>query len=524
MAKLRETIVTDTSREERILIFAPTGKDAELTRKVLHAAGIECATCANEEEVLRDMHEGLGALLLVEETLTHDFVDRLSRRIFDQPNWSDLPILLLTSVGASSPTLHNPIQMLGNVTVLERPVRTLALISAAGAALRARKRQYGLREAEQRKDEFLASLGHELRNPLAPIRTAAGILCRLHPDSPEIVHICSVVERQVSHLTRLVDDLLDVARITRGKVVLQRAPTTLQAVINQAVETCASLAETAGHQVAVTMPPGEVAMVADHARVVQAISNVLANAIKFTPRPGRISVHARHEGGMVTVSVQDPGIGLESDTLTRIFDLFAQNEVGSTQVKAGLGIGLSLTRQFIEMHGGTVCARSEGLGRGSEFVMQFPRDAAVKKERGEVPQLLRPPAEVRNPSTRVLIVDDNQDAADMLLNLFRSHGFDAAAAYNGADAVSEAARFAPDVVVMDLAMPGVDGYEAARRIRQSPEGKSLLLIALTGWGQEGTRRKALEAGFDFHAVKPVDIEVLKNYITQSRLRPESSAA
>src|SRR3954468_22414121 len=324
--------MTDAAREERILVFAPAGKDAELTCKVLHAAGIECAMCANEEEVLRDMNEGLGALLLVEETLAPDFVDRLSRRIFNQPNWSDLPILLLTSVGANSRALNNPVQMLGNVTVLERPVRALALISAAGAALRARKRQYGVRETDQRKDEFLASLGHELRNPLAPIRTAAGILCRMHPESPEIGRICGVVERQVSHLTRLVDDLLDVARITRGKVVLQRGPTTLQAVIDQSVEICASLAEKAGHQVIVTMSPDEVPLVAEHARMVQAVSNVLANAIKFTPRPGRIYVHAQVDGATVTVRVRDPGIGLESNALTTIFDLFAQNEVGSTQV------------------------------------------------------------------------------------------------------------------------------------------------------------------------------------------------
>jgi signal transduction histidine kinase/CheY-like chemotaxis protein len=516
--------VTDTNREERILVFAPTGKDAELTGKVLHAAGIECFACATEEAVLHEMNDGLGALLLVEETLTPHFVDRLSRRVFDQPNWSDLPILLLTSVGASSPALGNPIQMLGNVAVIERPVRTLALISAVGAALRARKRQYGVREAEHRKDEFLASLGHELRNPLAPIRTAAGVLCRMHPESAEINRICGVVERQVTHLTRLVDDLLDVARITRGKVVLRRAPTSLAAIINQAVEMCTTLAESAGHRIEMSLPSAEVPLVADHARLVQAVANVLANAIKFTPRPGIISLTAQTEGATVTVRVKDPGIGLEEDALMRIFDLFAQNEVGAAQVKAGLGIGLSLTRQFIEMHGGTVCAQSDGLGRGSEFIMTFPRHAAAKPERDTVPQLLRPPTVASPPATRVLVVDDNRDAADLLLNLFRAHGYVGALAYNGEEAVREATRFGPDVIVMDLAMPRLDGYQAARRIRQEHEGQSLVMIALTGWGQEGTRRKALEAGFDFHAVKPVDIDVLKGYIAQSKPRRESSAA
>ncbi|MDB5812358.1 MAG: hybrid sensor histidine kinase/response regulator [Betaproteobacteria bacterium] len=511
--------MTDLNREERMIVFAPTGKDAELTCRVLQAAGIECFTCLDAEQVLREMNDGIGALLLVEETLTRDFVDRLSRRIFDQPNWSDLPILLLSSVGASSRALNNPVQMLGNVTVLERPVRALALISAAGAALRARKRQYGVRETDQRKDEFLASLGHELRNPLAPIRTAAGILCRMHPESPEIGHICGVVERQVAHLTRLVDDLLDVARITRGKVVLQRAPTTLSAVINQAVEICAELAGSAGHEIAVSLPATETTIVADHARLVQAVANVLSNAIKFTPRPGRISLDAVLEGDDVEIRVRDPGIGLETDTIARIFDLFTQNEVGTAQVKAGLGIGLSLTRQFIEMHGGSVCAYSEGLGHGAQFVLMFPRDAAAHVERDAASHAA--PAQAIAQAMPVLIVDDNQDAADMLVSLFRSHGYDTTAAYNGCDAVLEAARLTPEVIVMDLGMPGMDGYEAARRIRQSPGGRSLVMIALTGWGQEGTRKKALEAGFDFHAVKPVDIDVLKNYIAQSRPRHDS---
>ena len=517
--------MTDTGREERILVFAPTGKDAELTRRVLQSAGMECFACANEDQVLREMTDGLGALLLVEETLTPAFVDRLARRVFDQPNWSDLPILLLTSAGASSPGLRRPIQVLGNVAVLERPVRTLALISAAGAALRARKRQYGVREAEQRKDEFLASLGHELRNPLAPISTAAGILCRLHPESTDIMRICGVIERQITHLTRLVDDLLDVARITRGKVILQRAPTSLAAVINQAVEICATLAAGAGHHLEISLPPADTPLIADHARLVQAIANVLANAIKFTPRPGRITLYAQIDGAAVTVRVKDPGIGLEKNALTRIFDLFAQAEVGAAQVKAGLGIGLSLTRQFIEMHGGTVCAQSDGLGRGSEFILTFPRDAGIKMERDPVPQLVHPSATLaREPATRVLVVDDNRDAADMLLKLFRLHGYTVALAYNGEEAVREALRFGPDVIVMDLAMPGLDGYSAARWIRQSTQGHSIVMIALTGWGQEGTRRKALEAGFDFHAVKPVDIEVLKTYIAQSTPRRKSSAA
>jgi CheY-like chemotaxis protein len=258
---------------------------------------------------------------------------------------------------------------------------------------------------------------------------------------------------------------------------------------------------------------------------VQAIANVLANAIKFTPRPDKILLCAEADLATVTIRIKDPGIGIEADSLTRIFELFAQNEVGGAQIKAGLGIGLSLTRQFIEMHGGSVCAFSEGAGCGSEFVLTLPRDSQPAQTQPKArPALGTLARNAPEPVTRVLVVDDNRDAADMLVSLFRSHGYAASSVYSGHDALREATQFVPDAIVMDLAMPGLDGYEAARRLRQSPGGRSYVMVALTGWGQEGTRRKALEAGFDFHAVKPVDIEVLKSYIAQSRLRRQDSPA
>ena len=501
--------------EDRVLLYAPVGKDAELTCRVLRSADITCLPCKYASALMAELQDGAACLLLAEEAITPGLTAQLGQYIEHQPHWSDLPILLLTSAGISSPTLNSPIQTFGNVTLLERPVRTLALISAVGSALRARKRQYGLREAEARKDEFLASLGHELRNPLAPIRTSVAILKQLYPDAPQIGRITAIVERQVTHLTRLVDDLLDVARITRGKVVLQPAPTSLNAVIDHALEMCAVLAVNAGHQITVDRPVDDVPLIADHARLVQAIANVLANAIKFTPRGGAIALIADADDKLVSVRVRDTGIGLEPQALSRIFELFEQSEAGDGQIKGGLGIGLSLARQFMQMHGGGIEASSEGPGKGSEFLITIPRGPIDPAQAAKVAaRQAIATARADAKATRVLVVDDNRDAADMLEFLFNSQGFEVTAAYNGAEASEAAARFLPDAVVMDLGMPGVDGFEAARRIRNLPQGRHMVLIALTGWGQEGTRKKALEAGFDYHVVKPVDIEVLKEFIAQ----------
>jgi signal transduction histidine kinase len=449
-------------------------------------------------------------VLIAEEALIPAITGPLARAIADQPGWSDLPVLLLTAAGASSPSLRMPMETLGNVTLLERPVRAVSLISAANSALRARRRQYALREAEARKDEFLAALGHELRNPLAPIRTSAAYLNRVFPDNAPVRQVTGIVERQVAHLTRLVDDLLDVARITRGKIVLQRAPTTLAALVEQALEITAALAVNARHTIEVSQPDHEVPLNVDHARMVQSIANVMANAIKFTPPGGRIALAAAVTDGSVEIRVRDSGIGMEADALTRIFDLFEQSEAGAGQIKGGLGIGLSLARQFIEMHGGAIHAESAGLGLGSEFIMRLPREPAWQADAA-------PPAAkaAQHGAVKVLVVDDNKDAADTLAMLLEADGFVVACAYDGVEAQARIRDFRPGVVVMDLGMPVMDGYEAARRIRTLPEGERVTLIALTGWGTEGTRKKAIDAGFDFHTVKPVNFGTLKGLIAQS---------
>ncbi|HQS33723.1 response regulator [Polaromonas sp.] len=496
----------DTSMEQRIVICAPTGQDAALTGKVFASVGLQSIICCDVARVIEAMPDGVGALLLVEEAVSGHAMNALVEYVASQPTWSDLPILLLTRSGADSLDVQRAVKHLGNVTLLERPVRTIALIAATRAVIRARNRQYQVRDADQRKDEFLATLAHELRNPLAPIQTAMGILAHVHPDSARVTQVREVVNRQVTHLTRLVDDLLDVARITRGKVVLKTEPISLRAVINHAVEISSSIMESKKHTLAIQGPAGEHTLQADHARLVQSVANLLVNAAKYTPDGGHIVLRTSVEGEQVTFSIRDNGIGLAKDSLTRIFELFAQTPVAG-EAPTGLGIGLSLARQFAEMHGGSLHAESDGMGCGSQFVLTLP---VVVVDAGETP---KPAADqVRMPVTpagkKILVVDDNVDAADTLEALLDMDGFKVTIAYNGIAAVAAAASVLPDVVVMDIGMPGMDGYDAAREIRQQPGGKDVVLIALTGWGQMTDKQRARHAGFDHHLVKPVDYQRL----------------
>ena len=492
--------------ERRIVICAPTGQDAALTSRVLGSVGIGSIVCGGSQELLEQLGRGAGALLMVEEIISGPSLRLLADYVAAQSTWSDLPILLLTQSGADSLDVRQAVERLGNVTLLERPVRTVALISAARSAIRARERQYQVRDADQRKDEFLATLAHELRNPLAPIRTSMGILRHLHPDSPQVMQLRNVVNRQVTHLTRLVDDLLDVARITSGKVVLKKAHISLQSVINHAVEISGSTMESKQHQMVVEAPQVPYVLDADHARLVQSVANLLVNAAKFTASPGHIILKVSVTGRNVTFSVRDDGIGLEPESLLRIFELFAQTPVPG-EAPTGLGIGLSLAKQFAEMHEGTLTARSEGLGRGSEFILTLP--VVVEDTGAQVLDDVEASVKMENlMAKKILVVDDNVDAADTLEALLGMDGFEVTTVYDGIAAVAAASDVRPDVIVMDIGMPGMDGYDAARMIRQQPGGENMVLIALTGWGQSADKNRASQAGFNHHLVKPVDYDML----------------
>jgi signal transduction histidine kinase/ActR/RegA family two-component response regulator len=506
--------------ENRILIYAPIGQDAPLAAKVMAMAAIDSHVCRTLAELAEQLELGAGAVLTVEEALGPGGYKLLQDCVARQPDWSDLPIILLTHSGADSSAVRQAVAGLGNLSLMERPVRTLALITALHSTLRARNKQYQVREAARRKDEFLASLGHELRNPLAPIRTSVSLLTHLYPDAPPVARIRDMVERQVRLLTRLVDDLLDVARITSGKIKLQRQLVSLGAVMNHVNELCAQAASAKRIHIAWQLPAEEVTLDADYARVVQIYANILSNAVKFTPQGGNVVVRAERQDGELLVTIRDSGIGLDAESIERIFRMFEQSSTVSGQFSSGLGIGLSLARQFAEMHGGIVEAYSAGPGLGSEFAIRLP--VVSSAERDAAPATAAKGADGRK--MQVLVVDDNQDAADSLAALLEIDGFDAHAVYDGASAIQLAAEQAPDMIIMDLGMPGMDGYETARAIRQRPGAERILMVALTGWGQNDARRRTGEAGFDYHLVKPVELEQLVRLAGARQNREQVQAA
>jgi signal transduction histidine kinase len=494
--------------ELRVLVLAPFAQDARLAEQVLRSAGIESAVCASDLALGAELDAGAGALLVSEEALSEPIMRVLDRYIRMQPPWSDLPVLVLARRGADSLLAQRAVERLGNVTMLERPIRTITLITAMRSALRARSRQYETRMLSRRKDEFLATLAHELRNPLAPIRNATAVLARLHP-TPQVASMVNMVERQLRHLTRLVDDLLDVARITSGKLELQLDDTTVQRVASHALEIAQAPVASRQQDLQVKLPQQEVPLRADHVRLVQAIANLLVNASKFTPERGHIALEVTQEGGKVEFVVRDDGRGLAPDSLERIFDMFEQaHAIG--EPTGGLGLGLHLARAFARLHGGSILARSDGPGHGSEFILRLPvSDGALE----------RPPERSlrsagRELPERVLVVDDNLDAATTLQTLLSLHGIDVAVAHDGVAAVAHVREERPQAVVMDIGMPGMNGYEAAQHIR-SAGGAQPLLIALTGWGQEADRARARAAGFDHHLVKPLDLEQLLDRLAEA---------
>jgi signal transduction histidine kinase len=368
-----------------------------------------------------------------------------------------------------------------------------------------------LREADRRKSQFLATLAHELRNPLAPIRNAVEILIRSGGDEQKVKPVTEMMQRQVGQMVRLVDDLLDVSRISRDKIELRREPIELASVVHHAVEAVRPVYESMDHELTVTLPPQPTYLNADPIRLAQVVGNLLNNACKFTEKGGRIRLTVEREGKHAVIRVQDTGIGIAAKQLLHIFEMFTQVDTSLERSRDGLGIGLTLVKKLVEMHGGTVEARSAGVGQGSEFVVRLP---ALSKP---LPPLPREPSGVKPVATvqrRILVVDDNPDSADSLAMLLKLSGHEVHTAHDGLEAVEAAAKFQPDVILLDIGLPRLDGYEAARRIREQQRDKGLILVALTGWGQDEDRRRSEEAGFDAHMVKPVDLAALSNLLVE----------
>jgi two-component system, sensor histidine kinase len=499
--------------EGRVLLFPATRRDGEAICAFLARESIDCLVCTSAAQVVAGIEAGAATLVLTDTALADAGGGHILEALLRQPQWSDLPVLLLGKAD-TSPEVQNMINRMTNVTVLERPCSGRTLLSSIRTSLRARERQYqmrdqvaalheaenALRQTDRRKDEFLAMLAHELRNPLAPIRTASELLPRIIPPGNERVDsTLNVVRRQVGQLTRLVDDLLDVSRITQGRIELQPEVLDLASVVAQALESVEPLMAAKRHEVMRQAHLPALHVRGDRTRLVQCISNILGNAAKYTDAGGKIQIALQQRGDLAVLSVQDNGIGISAEMLPKVFDLFVQSERALDRSEGGLGIGLSVVKQLVDMHQGSVVARSLGPAQGSTFEIRLPMVAAPVSE---VSCVAASPTACK----RVLIVDDNRDAADSISLLLQIHGHEVRTAYAGEAALQLAATYPADLVLLDIGLPGMNGYEVARRLRAT--GASTHLVALTGYGQPEDLMRAKEAGFDDHMVKPVDFDRL----------------
>jgi signal transduction histidine kinase len=471
--------------------------------------------CRDVSEVTSRVSDDAGVIVLTEEVLVPSARDRLVEAVQNQPPWSDVPIIVLTAMRRTaepSAAVVQGFQRLGHVTLLERPIPVMTLISAVEVGLRARRRQYELQDhlaerqrrseeaaAENRaKDEFLAMLGHELRNPLGALMSAARLLEADPPTSAAGVRVRGVVTRQLENLVRLVDDLLDISRVTQGAVRLNRRILDFSKTVRDAVDALRARGVADRHHV--TVQGRSVWVHADETRLEQVVANLVGNALKFTPPGGTVSVTVGPENGQAVLVVSDTGIGVRVEALPRIFDLFVQGEHGLDRSEGGLGIGLTLVRRLAELHGGTVEASSGGPGKGSTFTVRLPAVDAPAITASD-----RAPVDVpTGPPRRVLIIEDNDDAREMLRISLTRDGHTVHEASDGPSGLEAAVALQPDVAFVDVGLPGLDGYELARRLRTDDRANDIYLVALTGYGQPEDRRRAEAAGFDEHLVKPID--------------------
>jgi CheY-like chemotaxis protein len=519
----------DAGRRERlVLVVDDSPEDREATRRYLSADPgtayrlLEEGTGADGLAVCRSA--GLDCLLLDYSLPDTDGVEFL-QDLTGGTGVAPFPVLMLTGRGDEAVAVrslkHGATDYLvkGRFTpdALRRAVDQAVEKAAARRAEErrrvrelerleadARARADELAEANRRKDEFLAMLAHELRNPLAPIRNAMRVLSVQGRGNPALEATCGMVENQVRHMARIVDDLLDVSRVTRGAIELRRGPVDAVAAARRAAETKHHHFAERRHALVLSAPPGPVWVEADDIRVQQILGNLLTNAAKYTGPGGRVELAVGRDGADAVFRVRDTGIGIPPELLPKVFDLFVQGARTLARSEGGLGIGLTLVKNLAELHGGTVEARSDGPGAGSEFVVRLPLQAGAPAA-AAAPPAPAPPA----PAGRVLVVDDNADAAATLAMFLELGGFAVAVAHDGPAALAEAAAARPDVVLLDIGLPGMDGYEVARRLRASPGTADTVLVAVTGYDQEHHRRQSRAAGFDLHLVKPVDLDVVE---------------
>jgi signal transduction histidine kinase len=501
-------------------LVSPNPTDASMSVRLLADHGISARAFASLGEVAPALNEEVACLILVEDALVGAELPVLREALHGLPAWVDLPLIVMSrDVGSASMAFAQAFPESGNVTFLDRPLSPQTLVSAVRVALRAssRQRQVGdlLAEREQAvklRDEFLAMLAHELRNPLAPMRNSVYLMRMLNLQDERARKNIDMLERQIDHVVRMVDDLLDVARLERSKMVLQIEPADLNRIVGAAVESTLATAQARGHRISVHYGAAELPVRADVVRMEQVVTNLINNAVKFTPQPGEIRVETALEQGphgpCARVSVQDHGIGFDPATAEKLFAPFLQASPTFERSTGGLGIGLTIVRRLAALHGGSAQAESAGLGQGARFTVRLPIHAA---RAAPAPAAAKhaPPARKR----RVVVIEDNEDIRETLEALLRIWGHEAWLAGDGPAGVRQVLAVRPDVALIDVGLPGMNGYEVARAIRRELGGE-VRLVAVTGYGQPGDIAQALDAGFDRHLLKPIAPEVLEKMLGQ----------
>ncbi|AMV40788.1 ATP-binding protein [Planctomyces sp. SH-PL62] len=506
--------------EDRILLLPPTRRDADAAAVVFRKAGLALTLCGDVADLCAEIERGAAVALLPAEAVLTDREGRLARVLGEQPPWSDFPLITLMHPTQSAASIRE-LEQLGPMTLVRRPIEIRSLVSTVRAALRDRRRQYdrradfiererqaqALRENDRHKDEFLAMLAHELRNPLAAVNNAVAVLKR-SGDPASQAWASGIVERQMRQLVRLIDDLLDVARINGGKIRLQTTLVDAGPILDQAIESVRPQVDERRQTLTVAIERGRLPLNVDAPRVAQIVLNLLSNASKYGEPGGRIWLTARPEGEAAVISVRDDGMGIPPDKLPEMFRLFAQGDRSLARSEGGLGIGLTIVMRLAEMHGGSVEARSDGPGEGSEFIVRLPLARAAASPCATS----APPSPPPSRAARILVVDDNLDTASGMVQFLQILGHEVVAAHDGHAAVASAHDFRPDVVLLDVGLPGMDGYQVASALRRDEAHRRAVLIAVTGYGQEEDRRRSRDAGFDHHLVKPVDFDVLASLI------------
>jgi len=490
---------------DRVLVLAPRGRDGELIRAMLAEQRIAAEVFSSVEALAASLDAAdASCAIATVEALEDRARSALARVLECQPPWSDFPIIVLA--GANDPV---PPRELGNITLLERPITQATLLVAVRAALRARHRQFEARAAIQQRDQFLAMLGHELRNPLGAIVMATDLI-GIDTDRASIGKRLAILSRQAHHLARLVDDLLDVARVTTGKVRLQKEPLAIDEYVRSGVDAATESARAREVPLAIAATSGAI-VDADPIRLAQVINNLLGNAIKYSPKDAAVEVGTTLAGDRCELRVVDHGIGIEPDMLERVFEMFAQAPAGLARSDGGMGIGLTLVDRLVRLHDGTVVAHSAGRGKGSEFVVQLPLSTARPALRAKPHRIAIPDG----PPVRAVVIEDSTDLRELSISMLEGLGCEVDAAATGPDGLALILRRHPEVAIVDIGLPGMNGFEIARAVRARAD-RPITLVAVTGYGRREDRDEAIAAGFDQHFAKPVQAQRLRELVERVR--------